>query len=151
MIFSYSAFIQYSFDKIIKITIRTESRPDIVLVASQGLQGWWVVSHQVGVVPCEGQGVEPVIRLGALVAASLTIFLDKIVEITIRAKPPPDLIFASLRKTANVLSGAKSDCHPEDWNIIILTKQCLSPALFDFYCWNWNIFKQFLHLEQLIW
>ena len=153
MIFIYSAFIQNSFDKIIKITIRTESRPDIVLVASQGLEARWLVSHQVGAVPREGQGEEPVIRLGALVAASLTISVDKIVEIAIRAKAPPDLIFASLGKTVQApSSGAKSDCEPQDWNIIILTKQCWSQALFDFYCWNPIILtnKFCKHLQQLI-
>ena len=117
MIFSYtsSEFRQNSFDEIIKVTIRTESRSDIVLVASQGLQDRSLVSHQGGV-PCEGRGVEPVlpvVRLGAFEATNLTISVDKVVEITIRAKPPPDLIFASLGNTAKVLSGAKSDYHQD--------------------------------------
>ena len=77
-------------------------------MASQGLQG--LVSHQVGV-PSEGRSLEPVVWLGAFEATNMRISIDKIVEITIRAKPPPDLIFASLGKTAEVLSRAKSDDH----------------------------------------
>ena len=113
MILSYTspAFIQNSFDKIIKITIRTETRPELVLVASQGLQarqGRGLEKHQVGQ-PSEGQRLQAVLRLGASEATSLVISIDKVVEITIRAKPPPDLVFASLGNTLGVLSRVKSD------------------------------------------